>query len=248
MLTRSTRTAGVRCPKFAQIFDDTFRLSHTCCFDSGRCGCVCPHYVLKSFLAFCGVSLPRHWQSGAVNFAGWASCRVTKTFQGLFYGCGHCGPFVVAVIGFGWSRNNVWLLWDDQHWLKQICRNIAWVRLLRRCTDTLQQSVVVSMLFWDSSHRLNNIGHSLVHDNALSCLYWNTHKHTSRPPRLQNVSSALSLVHALTKTRHLNSPALTFQTHVGCVTIVRLNLCGRVGEDWNNPRPTKPTADFETRT
>ena len=49
-------------------------------------------------------------------------------------------------------------------------------------------------------------------------------KHTSRPPRLQLVSSAPSVINALTKTRHLNSPGLTFQTHVGCVTIVWLAI------------------------
>ena len=133
-------------------------------------------------------------------------------------------PFVVAVIRFGRSRVDVWQLWDDQHWLRQICRNVAWVRLPGRSTDILQQSVVVPLLFWDSSHGLNNVGPSLVHDNALSCFYSHTHEHTSRPPRLQLVSSPLSAINALNKARQLNCPGLAFQTHAGCVTVVRLTL------------------------
>ena len=45
------------------------------------------------------------------------------------------------------------------------------------------QSVVISLLFWDSSHGLNNICPSLVHDNALSGFYSNTHhlSNTSTP-------------------------------------------------------------------
>ena len=125
MLTGSTRTAGVRRRRFAQIFDATFRLSHTCCFGSGRCGCVCNHYVLKSFPAFCGVSRAQ-----------------TSAIRRSFTDVDIAGPFVATVVGFSRSRFNVWQLWDDQHWLKQICRNIAWVRLPKRSTDTLQQSVV----------------------------------------------------------------------------------------------------------
>ena len=68
------------------------------------------------------------------------------------------------------------------------------------------------------------MGPSLVHDNALCRFHTNTHEHTSRPPPLQLVSNALSVVNALTKTRQLNSPGLTLQTHVGCVTAVRLTL------------------------
>ena len=68
---------------------------------------------------------------------------------------------------------------------------------------------------------------------ALSCFYANTHKHTSKPPRLQLVSSALSVVDALAETRQLNSPGLAFQTHTGGVTIVWLT-------------PAKPTADSGT--
>ena len=75
-----------------------------------------------------------------------------QTFQGLFADVDVAGSFVVAVIRCGRSRINVWQLREDQHWLRQICRNIAWVRLPRRSTDILQQSVVTSLLFWDSSH------------------------------------------------------------------------------------------------
>ena len=147
-----------------------------------------------------------------------------QTFQGLFYGCRRCGFLVVAMILYGRSKVNVWQLWDDQHWLKQICPNIAWVRLSGRSTDSLQRSVVMSLHFWDSSRGLNNMCPSLVHDNALNCSYSNTDEHTSRPPRLQVVSSTLSVVSALTKARQLNSPGLSLQTHVGCVNVVRLNL------------------------
>ena len=137
----------------------------------------------------------------------------SQTFQGLFHGC--TGSFFVAVIRFGRSRVNVWQLWDDQHWLRQIRRNIDWVRLPGRSTDILQQSVIISLLLWDASHGVNNIRPSLVHDNALSCFYLNTHEHTSRPPRLQLVSSTLPVVNALTKARQHNSPRLALQTHVG---------------------------------
>ena len=79
-----------------------------------------------------------------------------QTSQGLF--CGNVpGSFIVAVIRFGRSRVNVWQLWDDERWLRQICRNIARVRLPKLSTDILQQSVVKSLLFWDSSQGLNNI-------------------------------------------------------------------------------------------
>ena len=60
---------------------------------------------------------------------------------------------VVAVIRFGRSRFNFWQVWDDQHWLRQICRSVAWVRLPGRSTDILQQSVVVSLLICDSHSR-----------------------------------------------------------------------------------------------
>ena len=128
MLTRSTRAAGVRCSRIAQSSDDTFSLSHTCCFDSGRCGCVGHHHVFKSFPAFRGVSLSRHRQSGTMSFAGWPSCRVTKLFTFCFADVDAVGSSVVTVIRFG-RRVHVWQLWDDQHWLKQICRNVAYVRL-----------------------------------------------------------------------------------------------------------------------
>ena len=219
MLARSARNVGVHRSRIARISNDTFSLSHTCCFDSGRCGCVCHHHIFKSFSAFRGVSLSRHRQSGTVNFAGWTSCRVTKLFKVCFTDVDIAGSFVVAVVRFGRSRINVWQLWDDQHGLKKIGRNIAWVRLPGRSMDFLQQSVVISLLIWVSSHGLNNTCPSLVHDNALSLFYSNTRKHTSRPPRLQLVSSALSVVDALTKARQLNSPGLARQTHVGCVTV-----------------------------
>ena len=128
-------------------------LSHMCCFDSGRCGCVCCHCVIKSFL--CGVLLPRHWQSCAVNFAGWASCRVTKLFKVCSEVVDTAGSSVVTVIGFGRSGFNIRQLWDDQHRIRQICRNIGWIRLLRRFTDVLLLSVVVSLLLWYLSHGLS---------------------------------------------------------------------------------------------
>ena len=159
-----------------------------------------------------------------MNFASWTSCRVTKLFKVCFTDVDAADSSVVTVIRFGRSRVDVWQLWDDQHWLTQICRNVAWVRLLGRSTDILQQFVVISLLFWDSSHGLNNNCPSLGHDNAHSCFYSNTHEHTSRPPRLQLVSSTLAVVNALTKARQLNSPGLAWQTHVGCVPVVRLAL------------------------
>ena len=102
-----------------------------------------------------------------------------QTFQGPFHRCGSCG-FLRCRCDTFWSEQVQ--LWDDKHLLKKICRNVAWVRLPGRSTDILQQSVVVSLLFRDSSHGLNNICPSLVHDNALNCSYSNTHEHTSRPP------------------------------------------------------------------
>ena len=49
----------------------------------------------------------------------------------------------------------------------------------------------------------------------------NTHK---RPSRFQLVQGAFSVVDALAKTRHLNSPELSFQSHVSRVAIVRLTF------------------------
>ena len=72
------------------------------------------------------------------------------------------------------------------------------------------------------SNGLNDVCPGLVHDNALGCFYANTHKHTSRPPRLQLVSSALSVVDTLAETRQLNSPGSALQTHECSVTIMRL--------------------------
>ena len=111
VLTRSTRTAGVRRPTVVQIFYDTF---HTCCFDSGRCGCVCRHCVFKSFPAFHGVSLSRHWQSCAVNFAGWASRSVTTLFECHFADVDIAGSSVVTVTGFGRSGFNIRQLWGGK--------------------------------------------------------------------------------------------------------------------------------------
>ena len=157
-----------------------------------------------------------------MNFADWTSCRVTKLSKVCFTDVDAAGSSVVTVIRFGRNRVDVWQLWDDQHWLRQICRNVPSAPV--RSTDILQLSEVITLLFWNSSHGLNNICPSLVRDNALSCFYSNSHEHTSRPPRLQLVSGALSVVNALTKARQLNSPGLALQTHVGCVTVVRLTL------------------------
>ena len=104
------------------------------------------------------VCLPGHWQSCAVNFASGTSRRVTKLFEVHFADVDTADSSVVTVIRFGRSKFNIWQLWDNQHRFKQICRNIAWVPLPRRSTDTLQQSVVVSLLFWDSSHGLDDMG------------------------------------------------------------------------------------------
>ena len=178
----------------------------------------------KSLPTFRGVSLSTHRQSGTVNFAGWTSCRVTELFKVCFTDVDVAVSSVVTVLRFGRSRVDVWQMWDDQHWLRQICRNVAWVRLPGRSMDILQQSVVTPLLFWDSSHGSNNMCPSLVHDNALSCSHSNTHEHTSPPPRRQLVSSTLTVVDALTKARQINSSGLAVQTHVGCVTVVRLTL------------------------
>ena len=60
-----------------------------------------------SFPAFYGVSLPRHWQYCAVNFAGRASRSVTKLFEGHFADVDIAGSSVVTVIGFGRSGFNI---------------------------------------------------------------------------------------------------------------------------------------------
>ena len=150
--------------------------------------------------------------------------RCNRTFQDQICGCRHWGPLVVTVVYLVGVGSTSGSCRSDQHWFRHVTRHVAWVWLPRCSTDALQQSEVASLLFWDSSRGLNNIGPSLVHDNALSCLHSHTHKHTSRPPRLQLVSSVLSVVYTLTKARHLNSPGLAFQAHVGCVTIVRFTL------------------------
>ena len=63
-----------------------------------------------------------------------------QTFQDLFCGCGRCGFLCCEC---------------DASWLRQICQDVAWIRLQGRSTDILQQSVVISLLFWVSSHGLN---------------------------------------------------------------------------------------------
>ena len=172
--------------------------------------CVCHHHVFKSFPAFRGVSLPRHRQSGAVDFAGWASCRVTNLFRVCCTDVDIAGLLVVAVIRFGRSRFNVWQIWDDQHRLRQISRNIAWVRLPRRSTDVLQQSVVVSLLFWDSSHGLNSICPSLVHDTSItmrSVVFTRTPTNTP----LDHLDSNLCRVRFRQSTHSPNLGSSTFQ-------------------------------------
>ena len=176
--------------------------------------------------------LSRHRQSGAVTFAGWTSCRVTKLFKVCFTDVDIAGSLVVAVIRSGRSRVNIWQLWDDQHWLRQICRNIAWVRLLGRSTDILQQSVVISLLFWDSSHGLNNICPSLDHDNAFSCFkHPRTHLSTTSTPTC--VECAFG-----SRRTHQSSAAQLSRAYPSnaCRRCDRraAHPCGRVGEDWNN--------------
>ena len=158
------------------------------------------------------------------------------------------GPFVAAVICYGRSRFNACQLWDDQRRFKQICRNIAWVRLPRRSTDILQQSVIVSLLFLDSSHGSNNMCPSLVHDNALSCfLLEHPRTHLLTTPTPSYVECAFG-----SRRTHRSSAAQPFRAYLSNAC----RLCdrraahpfGRVGEDWNNARSTKPTADFETPT
>ena len=67
-----------------------------------------------------------------------------------------------------------------------------------------------SLLFWDASHGLNDIGPSLVHDKALNCFLLE---------HLSTISTPTCV-----EWRQLNSPGLAFQTNVGCVTVVRLTL------------------------
>ena len=69
----------------------------------------------------------------------------------------------------------------------------------------------------------------------------------TRPPRLQLVPSVLSVAYAL-KARHLNSPRLAFQTHVGCVTIVWFTLVEeqeKIGTMLNRPRQQR-TSRFQS--
>ena len=60
VLTRVTRTAGIRHPGIIRIYDDAFRLPHTRCFNSGGCRRICRRLVFESFSAFRSVFLSRH--------------------------------------------------------------------------------------------------------------------------------------------------------------------------------------------
>ena len=82
---------------------------------------------------------------------------MAKSFDVYLADVGVARSSVVAVIRLGRSRFNVRQLWDDQHRFRQICRDVAWVRLPGRPTHALQQSVVVWLLFWHSSHGLNGL-------------------------------------------------------------------------------------------
>ena len=143
------------------------------------------------------------------------SCRVTKLFNVRFTDVDVAGSSVVTVIRFRRSRVDVWQLWDDQHWLRQICQNVAGFGSQGVPRTFCSQVWSYSLLFWDSSHGLNNICPSLDHDNALSHFCSNTHEHTSQPPRLQRVSSTLTVVNELTKARQFNSPEPALQTYAG---------------------------------
>ena len=68
----------------------------------------------------------------------------------------------------------------------------------------------------------------------------NTPRTTSTPTCAVCVSAE---VNALAKTRHLNFPRFAFQSHVGCVTVLRFSFHGRV-EDWNNAQPTRQATIF----
>ena len=88
MLTRSTRTAAVRRSRIAQISDDVFSLSHTCCFDSGRC--------LSSSCLRIVSCIPRcvPVQKAPIKHGELRRLDIppsNQTFQGLFYGCRRCG-------------------------------------------------------------------------------------------------------------------------------------------------------------
>ena len=105
-------------------------------------------------------------------------------------------------------------LWDNQHWLK-------------KCVETSpefgSQGVPrtfcsqLSSYLCSSGTRVTDCTTKVpVSSMTMRSVVFNSnnHKHTSRPPRLQLVSSA----------RQLNSPGLALQAHVGCVTVVRLTL------------------------
>ena len=132
MLTRATRTAGIRHPGIIRIPDDAFCLSHTC---------RCRHHVFESFSVF----LSRHRRSSAVNFAGWAPCRVTKNFKVNFEDIDVAGSSVVTVIRLGRSRFKVRQLWDDQHRFRPEFVNSLKIEFI----SSLRIEFINQGLFWN---------------------------------------------------------------------------------------------------
>ena len=163
MLARSTRTAGVRRSGIRSVCLTRVALIRVA--------------VDASVII---TSSSRLQQSGTMNFAGWTSCHVTELFKVCFTDVDAAGSSVVTVIRFGRSGVDVWQLWDDQHWLRQICRNVAWVRLPRAFHGHSAAicghiTALLGLVSWIEQHVSCK---GLVHDNALRCFYSNTHERT----------------------------------------------------------------------
>ena len=86
------------------VFDNAFRLSHTCCF---MCRLSLRLQVVSCIL-LCAL-------------AQTTTCSVTKSLEVYLANVDVSCTFVVTVVHSGQGRFDVRQLWDDQHWLGQIC-------------------------------------------------------------------------------------------------------------------------------
>ena len=178
------------------------------------------------------------------NLAQWTSQQgippCNQTFQNLLCGCRHCGFLCCRCVGFGWIGLTIRQRWRNQHCFGQTCRNIARIRL-------------------KAFH-----GHSAAicgRIAALLCFVSRIEQHRSQF-RPWQCAQLLSLEHPQTHLWTISCPAYAgcvfgclrtrqnsaSQLSRACLWIAcRLcdhrvaHFCGRVGEDWNNAEPTRPT-------
>ena len=217
-LTTATRTAGVRRPRLVQIFDDSFRLPHTCCFDATRCICVCR--VVSCSLQ-CVLDQTSAVRRDELRKHGNLQCN--RIFRGPFCGCRHF-MFLCCHCRTLWSesesvRRHVVVGWSALAQADLVTHRLGSAPRAFRARSVAVYCHIVALL-----ELVSEIAQRMSLSRPWH--YANLFLLTPTNTPLDHLDSSLCLVR-LRKSTH--SPklgistlqGLPFKTHVGSVTVVR---------------------------